>query len=77
MNKASKLIATYLDTLTNAMKERESGNQLVRQVTAITGFRGDDAQELIALLLVWHFVSQDKEIQHKLSHYGVRVTLNG
>lgn len=75
MNKITKLCNTCLDTLQGALKERKEKDELLAQVWTITGFRGEQAEKLIRLLLVWHFVVQDRDIQHQLAAYGVAVVL--
>lgn len=56
-----------------ALQEKVEKDQLMRDVYVWTGFEGDQAKDLVRLLIRWHYFDQSKDTALRLAKYGIKV----
>ena len=75
MKKIESWICQLLDSWTARLNVREANEDLRRYVWHFTGFGGEDADNIVRLLIEWHYVSKSRDCQRRLAQYGIKVSV--
>lgn len=73
MKQCWKDLKSSLELIPKAIEEKLQRDEILTHVYQVTGFKGDDAKNIIQLLMRWHYYDQSNDTKRRLAKYGIKV----